>query len=210
LAFNPIDSFFVAATNASDREEGILCVWNVKTLKLEQKIKVEPTTSTNSITFNHNGSMLVSGAADGMIRIFDMTNYSAIMGWRGHEGEVSAVRFSHDETNIYSLGTDGKIFQWSIHNIGRIVQTYNFDTKAVAVSRRADIAFDEAGKHFAVGSRNGVTIFKTNNSTPVQQIAGHNKPVICIDWMQNTILSGSVDNTIKITKLKNIEISSPL
>lgn len=40
-----------------------------------------------------------------------MATYSAIMGWPAHEGEVSCVRFTHDETSIVSTGSDGKVRQ---------------------------------------------------------------------------------------------------
>ncbi len=39
----------------------------------------------------------------------DISYCSPIMGWNAHDGEVIAVEFSMDETQIFSLGTDGKV-----------------------------------------------------------------------------------------------------
>jgi len=38
----------------------------------------------NHAQFNHNGNMLVTGGADGMVRVFDMATLQSIMGWPAH------------------------------------------------------------------------------------------------------------------------------
>jgi hypothetical protein len=45
-----------------------------------------------------------------VVRVYDMsTNYSPIMRWKADEAEISCVRFSRDETAIYTLGTEDKV-----------------------------------------------------------------------------------------------------
>jgi len=44
-----------------------------------------------------------------MIRIYDMSTCSAIMGWNAHDAEVLSVQFSDDETSIFSMGKDNKV-----------------------------------------------------------------------------------------------------
>ena len=73
------------------------------------KIDVMPQTTINALALNHNGSMMVAAGADGMIRLYDMTSFKSIMGWKAHAGEVAGVRFSVDETSIYSVGGDSKV-----------------------------------------------------------------------------------------------------
>ncbi|CAL5407252.1 unnamed protein product [Camellia sinensis] len=39
-----------------------------------------------------------------------------ITGWPTHDSAISSVLFGPDETSIFSLGIDGKIFEWSLQN----------------------------------------------------------------------------------------------
>jgi WD40 repeat protein len=73
--------------------------------------------AVNCLAYNHNGSMMAAGGSDGMIRIYDMSSCSPIMGWNAHEGEVISIQFSYDETSVFSMGSDNKISEWSIHRI---------------------------------------------------------------------------------------------
>jgi len=47
---------------------------------------------------------------DGVVRVYDMSiNNSPIMHWKADETELYCVRFSPDETNLYTLGTEDKV-----------------------------------------------------------------------------------------------------
>lgn len=60
--------------------------------------------------FNHNGSLLVTGGIDGVVRVFDMsTNYSSIMKWKMDDSDLSCVRFSRDETAVYTVSATGGV-----------------------------------------------------------------------------------------------------
>jgi len=85
--------------------------------------------------------MLVTGGADGFVRVFDVDTQKvrvstkfggvhstqfhvsqAIMGWPAHEGQVSHVHFSTDETTLISCGLDGIVKEWSVHRIGKVLR----------------------------------------------------------------------------------------
>ena len=72
--------------------QGVLSVWS---LKKGRRIKVMPVdselTQVNSVVFNHNGNMLVTGGADGCVRLYDMVTCSPIMKWQAHAGHVTNV-----------------------------------------------------------------------------------------------------------------------
>jgi WD40 repeat protein len=126
---------------------------------------MDPPAWVRSVVFNHNGSLLLCGTADGMIRLFgmetcplrgfaspvhaaaDMSSYTALMGWRAHEGAVLAVRFSADETSFFSLGADAKLLQWNVHNMGRVEMTYEYEPHAdpAVTARCPDLVFHETG-----------------------------------------------------------------
>jgi len=231
LACNPNGLNFVAALVSAQRDQGRLLSYNLKTLRIENKLTTDPSMCVNSLSFNHNGAMLVTGCADGLIRIYDMKSCTAITGWQAHRAEVRDVRFSTDETSIYSMGADEKIYQWDIQNIGKVVREYSFESPHAPsglssppsvlsnnaassgnfsniLSRNSKMAFDPEGSHFIVGSKNNYALlYKIGQPQPTQYLsAGHSAAVVAVDWhpTKNIILTGSRDNTVKICNLTRL------
>lgn len=56
-----------------------------------------------------------------MIRLYDMTSFKSIMGWKAHAGEVAGVRFSVDETSIYSVGADSKVNLDNLYGVKSLI-----------------------------------------------------------------------------------------
>ncbi|XP_048642865.1 WD repeat-containing protein 91 isoform X3 [Marmota marmota marmota] len=89
---------------------GKLLLWDTKSMKQQLQFSLDPEPiAVNCTAFNHNGNLLVTGAADGVIRLFDMQQHECAMSWRAHCGEVCSVEFSCDENAVYSIGEDGKL-----------------------------------------------------------------------------------------------------
>ena len=62
-------------SNITGSTSGVLQYWDIKAQKMEQQLPLDPVpTCVNCTTFNHNGTLLVSGASDGMIRLFGERN----------------------------------------------------------------------------------------------------------------------------------------
>ena len=71
---------------------GTLTIWDWKTLKITSRIDVQPRPfSITTTSFNHNGNLLLTGGVDGMVRLYDLSNQSCIMGWHAHSGEVGTL-----------------------------------------------------------------------------------------------------------------------
>lgn len=108
---------------------------------VQRKFRTDPAIAINAFDFNHNGTMCLLGGHDGSIRILDCTTMQAIVTWKAHshvrydlciiDGEsVSvnewiqrvtdhlqsciAVRFSHDETTIFSMGLGDKLKRYNL------------------------------------------------------------------------------------------------
>ncbi|TYG42928.1 hypothetical protein ES288_D12G296000v1 [Gossypium darwinii] len=130
LKCSPVEPIFVSA--ASSRRLGSnsidslgyasLTVWNMKTWKAMTVLPLgEDPPAITSLCFNHNGKILAASATDGMIHMFDMSAGLQITGWPAHDSAISSLLFGPDETSIFSLGSDGKIFEWSLQNQGRVL-----------------------------------------------------------------------------------------
>ncbi|KAM6985921.1 WD repeat-containing protein 91 [Aplochiton taeniatus] len=204
---------------------GQLLLWDTKTVKQQLQFSLEPgPVAINCTAFNHNGNLLVTGAADGVIRLFDMQRYESVMSWRAHNGEVYSVEFSYDENTVFSVGEDGKFVQWNIHRCGVkqseqplpqdatgpfVLSGYS-GYKQVQVPRGRLFAFDSEGQHVLTCSNNGGLIYKLNSSGEsalerVLPLGGHKAPVVTVDWCSamdcGTCLTASMDGKIKVSTL---------
>ncbi|XP_034528520.1 WD repeat-containing protein 91 isoform X4 [Ailuropoda melanoleuca] len=97
-------------SKGTNQVPGKLLLWDTKTMKQQLQFSLDPEPiAVNCTAFNHNGNLLVTGAADGVIRLFDMQQHECAMSWKAHCGEVYSVEFSYDENTVYSIGEDGKL-----------------------------------------------------------------------------------------------------
>ncbi|KAM6292138.1 WD repeat-containing protein 91 isoform 6-T6 [Porphyrio hochstetteri] len=190
--------------------------------QLQFSLEPEPI-AINCTAFNHNGNLLVTGAADGIVRLFDMQQHECAMSWKAHDGEVYSVEFSYDENTVYSIGEDGKFIQWNIHRSGLKVSEYDLPSEAtgpfvlsgysgykqVQFPRGRLFAFDSEGNYMLTCSSTGGVIFKLNSGEKVLEsclsLGGHRAPVVTVDWSTamdcGTCLTASMDGKIKLTTL---------
>ncbi|XP_041825759.1 WD repeat-containing protein 91 isoform X2 [Melanotaenia boesemani] len=237
LACSPSGTSFVCSAAAVSRSgnvesaprlpilvSGQLLLWDTKTVKQQLQFSLEPEpVAINCTAFNHNGNLLVTGAADGVIRLFDMQRYESAMSWRAHDGEVYSVEFSYDENTVFSIGEDGKFIQWNIHRCGvkQAEQVLPQDAagpfvlsgysgyKQVQVPRGRLFAFDSEGQHVLTCSSSGGLIYRLTNGDPaldrVLSLGGHKAPVVTVDWCSavdcGTCLTASMDGKIKLSTL---------
>lgn len=238
LACSPSGSSFVCSVAALNRfgngestprlpipVSGQLLLWDTKTVKQQLKFTLEPEpVAVNCTAFNHNGNLLVTGAADGVIRLFDMQRYDCAMSWRAHDGEVYSVEFSYDENTVFSVGEDGQFIQWNIHRCGvrQSEQALPQDStgpfvlsgysgyKQVQIPRGRLFAFDSEGQHILTCSSSGGIIYRLTNGESsalesVLSLGGHKSPVVTVDWCSavdcGTCLTASMDGKIKLSTL---------
>uniref|UniRef100_A0A672S7F1 WD repeat-containing protein 91 n=1 Tax=Sinocyclocheilus grahami TaxID=75366 RepID=A0A672S7F1_SINGR len=239
LACSPSGTSFVCAAAAQAAHSGVategdarvsapvsgqLLLWDTKTVKQQLQFALEPgPVAINCTGFNHNGNLLVTGAADGMIRLFDMQRYESALSWKAHDGEVYSVEFSYDENTVFSIGEDGKFVQWNIHRCGVKQSEYSLSQDAVGpfvlsgysgykqvqVPRGRLFAFDSEGQHVLTCSSSGGVIYRLNKADAglesVLSLGGHKAPVVTVDWCSamdcGTCLTASMDGKIKLSTL---------
>ncbi|XP_002927665.2 WD repeat-containing protein 91 isoform X1 [Ailuropoda melanoleuca] len=211
-------------SKGTNQVPGKLLLWDTKTMKQQLQFSLDPEPiAVNCTAFNHNGNLLVTGAADGVIRLFDMQQHECAMSWKAHCGEVYSVEFSYDENTVYSIGEDGKFIQWNIHRSGLKVSEYGLPAdatgpfvlsgysgyKQVQVPRGRLFAFDSEGNYMLTCSATGGVIYKLGGDEKVLEsclsLGGHRAPVVTVDWSTamdcGTCLTASMDGKIKLTTL---------
>ncbi|XP_041091414.1 WD repeat-containing protein 91-like isoform X1 [Polyodon spathula] len=213
-----------SGVRGSSAVPGQLLLWDTKTVKQQLQFSLEPgPIAINCTAFNHNGNLLVTGAADGIIRLFDMQRYESAMSWQAHDGEVYSVEFSYDENTVFSIGEDGKFIEWNIHRSGVKQSEYSLPSdatgpfilsgysgyKQVQVPRGRLFAFDSEGNYVLTCSSNGGLIYRLHEGEKglesVLPLGGHKAPVVTVDWCTamdcGTCLTASMDGKIKLSTL---------
>ncbi|KAG0021553.1 WD repeat-containing protein 91 [Podila clonocystis] len=126
LAYSPVEPILVCAVTSSDDKTGALISINMKTMTTDHLISLNSDTKNviNSLGFNHNGQLVVTGDVGGMIRIYDIRSLTRIMEWKASTYPILSCTFSFDETAILSVDTQGQLAQDSVHKPGHRVSTH--------------------------------------------------------------------------------------
>ena len=84
---------------ASAGEDGTIRLWDISGDSIGQPIDPlpnEPTRALYSVAWSLDGKTIVSGGAAGTIRLWDISGKLMGEGFKGHQGDVSSIRFSPD------------------------------------------------------------------------------------------------------------------
>ncbi|XVE64310.1 hypothetical protein DITRI_Ditri07aG0090900 [Diplodiscus trichospermus] len=216
LKCSPVEPVFVSA--ASSRRLGSnsidslgyasLTVWNMKTWKAMTVLPLgEDPPAITSLCFNHNGKILAAAATDGMIHMFDMSAGLQITGWPAHDSAISSLLFGPDETSIFSLGSDGKIFEWSLQNQGRVLwskTSSGFSDNDTSKSHRHEMALDANGRQLLVTSGSvRAPIYQVQGHSHGFRTLPHSAAITTVDWHPTLpiFLTGSADNSVRVTSI---------
>src|SRR5579863_7902899 len=66
----------------------------------------------NSVAFSHDGTQVVSGSCDQMVKIWDASSSACLKTLEGHSSCVYSVAFSHDGTQVVSKSGDEMVKIW--------------------------------------------------------------------------------------------------
>jgi WD40 repeat protein len=221
LKCSPSEAVMVTATctaKSSSKQEGCLSVWSLKTVRKMHTLALgaEPP-AVNAITFNHNGKIIAAASDDGMVRLFDMAGRTPIMGWASHaKAAACSICFGPDQNSIFSLGSDGKLVEWSLHSLrtklwsADVSRIWGRGGGAVSSSQASarmvlpQLALDLQGRNLLTTSPNSSTPLVrlgSNKSNVVSVLEGHSGAVTAVDWHPNLsmCLTGSADNSVRVT-----------
>lgn len=216
LKCSPVEPIFVSA--AASRGQGTdafsklgcasLTVWNMRTWNAMTVLPLgEDPPAITSLCFNHNGKILAAAASDGMIHMFDMSAGLQITGWPAHDSAISSVLFGRDETSIFSLGSDGKIFEWSLQSPGKVLWSRNcnrFCNPHNSVQPRHEMALDAHGRRLLVTSGSvRAPIYQVRAHMNGMRTLPHSAAITTVDWHPTLpiFLTGSADNSVRVTSI---------
>ncbi|GES84047.1 WD repeat-containing protein 91 isoform X2 [Rhizophagus clarus] len=143
ISCSPVESLFACSGSpklienaCSGSETGSLVTLDLKTMTIQDTFTLKSSSQSSSslplmpietIKFNHNGQMLVTGDKSGYIRIFDIRTLTPIMEWnisnssKNGSAVICSSQFSFDENSIYVIDESGELSQWSSRKPGFVM-----------------------------------------------------------------------------------------
>jgi eukaryotic-like serine/threonine-protein kinase len=110
LAFSPDGRHFAMA---ADRD---IAVFEVESGHLVRLIDGHAE-AVLSLAYSPDGSRLASGSDDRSVRIWDTSDYSALVSLRGHRDQVQTVLWSADGERLYSSSGDYSVRLWDTRSL---------------------------------------------------------------------------------------------
>ena len=198
LAFAPRDSL-VRQVYSSQFHNLITTSGDIDTMwPPSEALVIHGISCVYTIAFSPDGTHIVSGSSDSIIRVWDVVTGQQIgEALRGHDHWVSSVAFSPDGKHIVSGSRDETIRVWDVttgQQIGEALRGHDDWVNSVA--------FSPDGKHIVSGS-NDKTI-RVWDAVTGQQVGealrGHEYQVTSVGFSPDGkhIVSGSCDNTIRM------------
>lgn len=180
----------------------------------------------HTLTFSPLGSLLLSGSADALGRIWDLRTGRTIMLLEGHMREIHASDWSGDGYRVLTGSADGLGMCWDLRMV-RAVARVPLHSRGVtslvwwkgndgwlaAMEGRGEGGNEPArGSTLVVSGGFDKTVAVTSalDWAPVRSLAGHSGHVLCVDvgggaevggkWQDDAryIVSGGYDRTVKI------------
>jgi len=87
-----------------------------------QEIRVldgSDTDALNSVDISQDGQVVVSGAADKLVKLWGYDEGHCYMVGKGHNGSVSCAKISPNMEQTVSVGAEGAIFIWDYEGLPR-------------------------------------------------------------------------------------------
>ena len=127
-----------------------------------------PKQRLHALTFNRTGDLLIGGADDGSVLIWDPVNSSLPQKFFNHSSKVLAVAFGPDSQHFASGGQDSNIRLWKIGQAAKSAKLLQAHIKAVTT-----LAFSPDGKTLASGGQDhSIRLWDLTADKPNHRILG--------------------------------------
>jgi len=162
------------------------------------------TSNVKCIESSRFDKIFASGDGQGFVKVWNWKSLERIGSLPSHRSTVNAIAFSPDGKILVSGGDDGKIkiasYKNGVEDQGLLGEYSDW------VGGVNALAFSHDGKIVASGGDDGkVKLWDVKSQTQINELSGHDKPVMSVSFSPNKKLlaSGSKDKTVRIWQLSS-------
>jgi WD40 repeat protein len=170
--------------------------------------------NTNSkvwaVACSPDGSKIISGLANGILRVSDSRTGAELATLEGHSDRVNSVAFSPDGAQLVSGSSDCSIRIWDMRMNEEISLLRSHSPMADVTSLShavTSVAFSPDGRQVVSGSRDGtVRIWDVESSKQITLLQGHHMWVFSVSFSPDGahVASGSTDGTIRVWDIQTL------
>jgi WD40 repeat protein len=149
-----------------------------------------------SLSWNHDGSKILSGSDDRTIKIWDAMTGELLNTLEGHSRGVTAISWNHDSSKIVSGSKDRTIKIWDVITCDLILTLKDGENAVNSVS------WNHHGSNIAstAWKDTNIRIWDAVTGELLRILSDHAGDISSVSWNHDDtqLLSGSYDQTVKI------------
>ncbi len=153
-----------------------------------------------SVAYSPDGRRIVSGSADGTLRIWNVVSGAVLLVLRGHDDSVGSVSWSHDGNRIVSGSDDRTIHIWDSESGGEVAILRGH------IDRVRSVGWSPDGTTIVSGSRDGtVGLWSADLGTFQGVVSRANDQVTSVTFSPNgsRIAVGTWDAVVRLVEVKS-------
>ena len=189
-------------------------IWDVRSTRIMRSLPAH-SDPVGGVDFIRDGTLIVSCAGDGLIRIWD-TATGQCLRTLVHEDNapVTSVRFSPNGRFVLAWTLDSCVRLWNYVD-GRCVKTYQGHRNVIFSINGSFGTYADGEKACVVsGSEDGAfLVWDVQTKEVLQRLEGHRQCVLGVDTWGDLMVSGGIDRTVRIwekTTEEDVEIGQEL
>jgi len=178
-------------------DDGSLQEWNLETGEQIGNGLRDEESGVSAAVLSRNGKKIVSGGADGIVRLWDIDASKMLTKWTGHVYFISSVCWNRDGGRILGGCYDGTTMVWDAESGNTILAIKTVHGAVYSAIYSPDEMMIASGGRS--GDNGFISIWDANTGKLIAKPEGHIGNVCCLAWTADgkTLISGSDDSSIR-------------